>query len=131
MEKENTGLLYRADDEAVTREQTLIASASATFFVAESCTIRMRKTVDRENEYYFSGDEITFTIVIENNGAVAVNDLFFTDTLDEIVVPLLGDEYTVTTTSGTVTSAVNPITINNIDIPAGGSVTITITGRIA
>lgn len=126
MEKENTGMVYNSDE-----ARTLLTSASTTFLVADDNTLTMTKTADKENEYYFSGDQITFTITISNNGTVAINDLTFSDTLDEVIVPVSGTEYTVTTTSGTIASSANPITINNIDIPAGETVTIIIVGKIA
>ncbi len=126
MDFENTGNVYSDDTQA-----NLLATDTVTFAIAQEGVITMTKVVDRPGELYFRGDEITFTITITNNGTVAANNLFFVDEIDESVVPLVGTNYEVTTTSGTVTSAANPININNIDIPAGGTVTIIIVGRIA
>lgn len=126
MDLENTGRIYSDDTQTV-----LLAEDTVTFQVAQEGLITMTKVVDRPGELYFPGDEITFTITITNNGTVAANNLFFVDAIDASVEPITGTNYQVTTTSGVITSAANPININNIDIPAGGTVTIIIVGRIA
>lgn len=126
MDLENTGRIYSDDTQSV-----LLAEDTVTFQVAQEGLITMTKVVDRPGELYFPGDEITFTITITNNGTVAANNLFFVDAIDASVEPITGTNYQVTTTSGVITSAANPININNIDIPAGGTVTIIIVGRIA
>ena len=122
----NNGQLYND-----ATQTSLVSSAAATFNVLADNTITMTKTVDRPGEYYASGDNITFTITITNTGTLPVNDLFFTDTIDSIVLPVTGNEYTVTATGGTITSLTNPVTVSDIDIGAGGTVVITITGIIA
>ena len=109
----------------------IVAQANATFNVLADGTITMTKTVDRPGEYYVPGDTITFTITITNNGTLPVSGLFFTDTIDPAIVPVTGTEYTVTTTTGTITSLLSPVTVSNIDIDAAGTAVITITGRIA
>jgi len=111
-------------------QDTLLTTATTTFEVVDSNTITMTKTVDRVGEFYLPGDTITFTITITNNGTIALDGLFFRDVIDEFVEPATGGEFVVTTTSGTVTSYTSPITISGIDIPAGGTVTITISGVI-
>ena len=126
MDLENTGRIYSDDTQSV-----LLAEDTVTFAIAQEGVITMSKVVDRPGELYFPGDEITFTITITNNGTEAANNLFFVDEIDASVVPATGTNFEVITTSGTVTSAANPININNIDIPAGGTVTIIIVGRIA
>lgn len=125
-ELNNTAQLYNDDTQT-----TLLEEASVTFNVLENGTITMTKVVDRPGEYYTSGDRITFTITIQNNGTLPVNDLFFTDTIDAAVEPINGSEFLVNTTAGTVTSLTSPITVSNIDIGPGGTVVITITGQIA
>ena len=108
-----------------------IASATVNYDVFASDSIEMTKTVDRASGFYLSGDPITFTITIANTSATAVDGLFFRDVLDASVVPSVGVNYDVTTTSGTITSYDNPITVSDITVPANGSVTITIAGVIA
>lgn len=122
----NTGELYTNVDQT-----TLLATASDDFAIGDDGVITMTKVADREDSYYFSGDPITFTITINNTGTLAANDLFFTDTLDANILPVNGTNYNVVTTSGIVTSSTNPITVSGINLPAGGSATITITGVIA
>ena len=122
----NTAQLYND-----ATQTSLLEEAVATFNVLDAATITMTKVVDRPGEYYASGDTITFTITIQNNGTLPVNDLFFTDTIDASVLPINGSEYVVSTTDGTITSLTNPVTVSNINIGAGGTVVITITGTIA
>ena len=125
MNIDNTGEVYT--DDTLT---TLVDNAVATFNVADASTITMTKTVDRPGETYFSGDNITFTITITNNGTSLVTGLVFRDIINAVVEPITGTDFTVTTTSGVVTSSASPVVVSNIDIAAGVTVTITITGKI-
>lgn len=122
----NTAELF--DDATFT---TLLDSAQATFDVLQDGTITMTKTTNKTGEYYLPGEAITFTISITNNGTAAINNATFRDVIDALVVPVNGTDFVVTTTSGTVTSAATPVVIDNIDIAAGETVVITITGEIA
>ena len=122
----NVGELFL--DSTATEE---VATAEVEFFVFPSDAIVMTKTVDRENGFYLSGDPITFTITIENQSENAINGLYYRDIIDSSVIPNVGTNYNVTTTSGTVTSYDNPVTVSNINVPANGSVVITIQGVIA
>ena len=124
--KTNTGELFL--DSTATNE---IASASVNFDVFSSQAIEMTKSVDRESGFYLSGDPIVFTITITNQSANAITGLFFRDQIDASVIPQTGVNYDVTTTSGTITSYDNPVTVSDISIPANGTVTITISGVVA
>ena len=124
--KTNTGELFL--DSSATNQ---IASASVNFEVFPSGEITMTKTVDRESGFYLSGDPITFTITINNTGTTPVTGLYFRDVIDPSVIPAVGTNYVVTTTSGTITSYDSPVTVSDINIAAGSSVTITIAGVIA
>ena len=110
---------------------TPIDTAEVTFQTFDLNNLVMNKTVDKPDGIYFTGQEITFTITIENNGDAILSGLRFTDTIDNSVNPVSGLEFTVTTSSGTVTSASRNVVVDGIDIPIGGTVTITITGVIA
>ena len=122
----NTGQLFESAD-AVTPLQT----AEVTFQTFNVEDLVMTKTVDRPSEVYFTGQQIVFTITIENNGDEDLTGLRFTDTIDQAVNPVAGTDFTVSTTSGTVTSASRNVVIDDIAVPIGGSVVITITGVIA
>jgi uncharacterized repeat protein (TIGR01451 family) len=122
----NTGELF-LDSTAVDE----IANASVEFNVFPSGSIEMTKTVDRETGFYLSGDPITFTITISNTSDTAINGLFFRDVIDASVIPAIGTNYNVTTTSGVITSYDTPVTVSDINVPANGSVVITISGVIA
>ena len=124
--KTNVGELFL--DSSATEE---ITTASATYTVFPSDAIEMTKTVDRPGEIYYTGQPITFTITITNNGTETLTGLRFTDTIDPSVVPSSGTDYTVTTSSGTVTSATSNVIVDGIEVLPSGSVTITISGVIA
>ena len=108
-----------------------IASAEAIFETFDPELVEMTKVVDRPGEVYFSGDPITFTITITNNGDELLTGLRFADTIDAAVNPIEGNDFIVNTTSGTITSDSRNVIVDNINIPAGGNVVITITGIIA
>ena len=109
----------------------VIASAEAIFETFDPELVEMTKVVDRPGEVYFAGDPITFTITINNNGDELLNGLRFTDTIDQAVNPIEGTNFIVNTTSGTITSQARNIIVDDINVPAGGNVVITITGIIA
>lgn len=110
---------------------TPIQTAEVNFETFNVDDLVMTKTVDRPGEIYFTGQQIVFTITIDNNGTENLTGLRFTDSIDTAVNPVSGTDFTVTTTSGTVTSASRNVIVDGIDVPIGETVTITITGVIA
>lgn len=122
----NVGNLFRNDASGQP-----FKTAPATFTVGGEESIVMTKQVENPDQLYFPGDTINFVITITNTEDVAINNLVFTDDIPTSVLPPDGTNFTVATTSGTVTSDDNTIEIVNIDIPAGGTVTIIISGIIA
>ena len=110
---------------------TPIQTAEVNFETFNVDDLVMTKTVDRPGEIYFTGQQIVFTITIDNNGTEDLTGLRFTDSIDAAVNPVTGTDFTVTTTSGTVTSASRNVIVDGINVPIGETVTITITGVIA
>ena len=110
---------------------TPIQTADVHFTIFNVDNLVMTKTVDRPGENYFTGQQKVFTITIDNNGTEDLTGLRFTDSIDTAVNPVSGTDFTVTTTSGTVTSASRNVIVDGIDVPIGETVTITITGVIA
>ena len=110
---------------------TPLQTADVNFTIFNVDNLVMTKTVDRPGEIYFTGQQIVFTITIDNNGTEDLTGLRFTDSIDTAVNPVSGTDFTVTTTSGTVTSASRNVIVDGIDVPIGVTVTITITGVIA
>ena len=124
-------ILNRGELFANQNSTQVIASAEAIFETFDPELVEMTKVVDRPGEVYFSGDPITFTITINNNGDELLSGLRFTDTIDQAVNPIEGTNFIVNTTSGTITSQARNIIVDDINVPAGGNVVITITGIIA
>ena len=122
----NTGQLF--ENATAT---TPIDSAEATFTTFDINDLVMTKTVDKPGQIYYTGQPITFTITITNNGTETLTGLRFTDTIDPSVIPSSGTDYTVTTSSGTVTSATSDVIVDGIEVLPSGTVTITISGVIA
>ena len=124
-------ILNRGEIFANPNSTQAISSAEAIFETFDPELVEMTKVVDRPGEVYFAGDPITFTITINNNGDELLNGLRFTDTIDQAVNPIEGTNFIVNTTSGTITSQARNIIVDDINVPAGGNVVITITGIIA
>lgn len=124
-------ILNRGELFANQNSTQVIASAEAIFETFDPELVEMTKVVDRPGEVYFAGDPITFTITINNNGDELLSGLRFTDTIDQAVNPIEGTNFIVSTTSGTITSQARNIIVDDINVPAGGNVVITITGIIA
>ena len=122
----NVGNLFRGEGAG-----TPFKTAPANFTVGSEDSVIMTKQVENPDQVYFKGDTINFVITITNTEEVAINNLVFRDDIPTSVLPPDGTNFTIATTSGTVTSDDNTIEIVNIDIPAGETVTIMISGIIA
>ena len=125
-EKRNIGLLYRNQ-----KSTTPLAKTKVEFLVTDGSVINIIKEINNPDDYYFSGDEITFTISITNKGIKIVRNLFFTDPIEPAIIPGQDDEFEVNTTHGTVIQNVSPIQIENITLQPGTTCTITISGIVA
>ena len=126
MAKINIGNIFHDEGSS-----TPLKSASTDFEVFNEDTLEMSKVTDRIDSYYFSGDFITFTITIKNTGSKKTVNLVFRDTIDPVVTPESGTEFTVTTTIGTIVSRTSNIVITHITLNPNETCTITITGKIA
>ena len=99
------------------------------FCVFSSDVVEFSKTIDRPNDYYVEGDEITFTIKLKNVGEKRIVNFTLKDELEELVLPF-EEGYKVRTTHGQVQSYDKPVVINNITLKPGEEAMITITGVI-
>lgn len=100
------------------------AQASATVTVLQPANVFGTKTVSGS---YVPGGTITYTIVLSNTGAGAQGDNAGDELTDALPASLTATG--ATASSGTVTRVGNLVTWNG-SIPAGGSVTITITATV-
>ena len=99
------------------------------FCVFSSDVVEFSKTIDRQNDYYVEGDEITFTIKLKNVGDKRIVNFTLKDELEELVLPFESG-YKVNTTHGQIASYDKPVVINNITLKPQEEATITITGVI-
>ena len=107
----------------------VLKEATADFCVFSSDIIEFHKSIDRPNDYYVEGDEITFTIKLKNIGEKRIVNFTLKDELEELVLPF-EEGYKVTTTCGQIASYTKPVIINNITLKPQEEVIVTITGVI-
>ena len=99
------------------------------FCAFSSDVVEFSKTIDRQNDYYVEGDEITFTIKLKNVGDKRIVNFTLKDELEELVLPFESG-YKVNTTHGQIASYDKPVVINNITLKPQEEAAITITGVI-
>ena len=107
----------------------VLKEATADFCVFSSDVVEFTKAIDRPNDYYVEGDEITFTINLKNIGDKRIVDFTLKDELEELVLPFEAG-YKVSTTTGQIASYAKPVTINNITLKPLETAVVTITGVI-
>jgi hypothetical protein len=111
-------------------EEKTLKQAEAGFSVYSEGVLELRKIVDKPEEYYVEGDQISFDIVLKNIGDKVITDFKLKDDLEEFVQPF-GDNFKVTASQGQIVSYAKPIIIEGITLAAGEVMTVKITGIIA
>ena len=91
--------------------------------------VEFKKAIDRPNDYYVEGDEITFTINLKNVGDKRIVNFTLRDELEEFVLPFEAG-YEVSTTVGQIASYNKPVMVNNITLKPEEEAIVTITGVI-
>jgi uncharacterized repeat protein (TIGR01451 family) len=107
----------------------VLKDVSVDFSIFSAETIELTKVVDRPNDYYVEGDEITFTINLKNVGDKRIVNFTLKDELEEFVLPI-EDGYRVSSTHGQIASYVKPVVINNITLKPGEVAQVVIKGII-
>lgn len=110
--------------------QKPLGKSEVEFNICDGSVLIMNKTVDKVDECYFSGDKITFTITIKNNGNKKISGLKFSDEIPDEINPLDNNEYLISSTSGIISQNNHNVLIEQIVILASQTVTITITGVV-
>ena len=116
-------ILKSADSVKVLKEVT------TEFCVFGGDVVDFSKSVDRPDDYYVEGDEITFTIKLKNIGEKSIINFTLKDELEEFILPF-EEGFRVSTTVGQITSYDNPVTVNYISLKPEEEATIVITGII-
>ena len=116
-------ILKSADSVKVLKE------ASTEFCVFNGDVVEFNKAIDRPNDYYVEGDEITFTIKLKNIGEKRIVNFTLKDELEEFVLPF-EEGFEVHATTGQIASYEKPIIINNITLKPQEEAVVTITGVI-
>ena len=107
----------------------VLKEASTEFCVFGGDVVDFNKSVDRPDDYYVEGDEITFTITLKNIGEKSIINFALKDELEEFVLPF-EEGFRVNTTIGQITSYDNPVTVNYITLKPEEEAIILITGII-
>lgn len=107
----------------------MLKEAGVDFCVFSGDVVEFNKAIDRPNDYYIEGDEITFTIKLKNVGDKRIVNFTLRDELEELVLPF-EEGYKVNATSGQIASYVMPVVVNNITLNPQEEVVVTITGVI-
>ena len=107
----------------------VLKEAGVDFCVFSSDVVEFHKVIDRPNDYYVEGDEITFTIKLKNVGDKRIVNFTLKDELEELVLPF-EEGYKVNTTCGQIASYAKPVIVNNITLKPNEEAVVTITGVI-
>ena len=111
-------------------EENSLKKAEANFSVFSEGVLELIKIVDKPEEYYVSGDEISFDIVLKNIGNKVITDFKLKDDLEEFIQPF-GENFKVIASQGQIVSYTKPIIIEGITLAAGETMTVKITGVVA
>lgn len=125
MIKNNTVNVYNN-----TTATTPLVSGTATVAIFDVSLLTVLKTTNKLG-VYFPGDKIVFTITLTSLSPTPMNGLVVKDVMDPAFKPATGTEFVVTTTTGTIASKTANVEVNSINVPALGTVTITIEGVVA
>lgn len=107
----------------------VLKEASTEFCIFSKDVVEFNKTIDRPNDYYVEGDEITFTIKLKNIGDKRIINFTLRDELEEFVLPF-ETGFKVKAEIGQIASYDKPVMINNITLKPQEEATVTITGII-
>lgn len=111
-------------------EDLSLKKAEANFSVYSEGVLEMKKIVDKPEEYYVTGDTISFDIVLKNVGDKTITDFKLKDSLEDFVLPL-NESFSVTSSKGQITSYSKPIIIEGITLAPKETLTVKIKGIIA
>ena len=107
-----------------------LKEAAVNFCVFSGDEVEFTKEIDRPNEYYVEGDEITFIIKLKNVGEKRIVNFSLKDDLEDFILPF-EDGFKIQTSVGQIASYDKPIMINNITLKPDEEAVIAVTGLIA
>ena len=105
-----------------------LKDASVEFCVFSGDAVEFVKEIDRPDDYYVEGDEITFTIRLKNVGDKQLVDFSMQDEVDDLLP--FENGFKVCSTVGQIVSYDKPIKINNITLKPQEEAIIKITGLV-
>mgnify|MGYP000980894335 CR=1 FL=1 len=85
--------------------------------------------VDRQDNLYYPGDEITFSIICFNDSDEVITNILIKDIIPDEVYPI-NEAFLVSTTKGTIDQEGNIITITINELASKEIVLIKITGKV-
>ena len=107
----------------------VLKEASTEFCIFSGDVVEFKKSIDRPNDYYVEGDEITFTIKLKNVGDKRIVNFTLRDELEEFVLPF-ETGFKVNAAVGQIASYDKPVIINNITLKPLEEAIVIITGVI-
>lgn len=106
-----------------------LKEAAVEFCVFTGDVVDFTKEIDRPDDYYVEGDEVTFTIKLKNIGEKKIVNFSLKDDLEDFILPF-EEGFKVQATIGQIASYDKPILINNINLKPDEEAVITVTGLI-
>lgn len=108
----------------------VLNKADTSFEVYKEEFLRLSKTVDRPNDYYFENDLITFIIRLKNVGTKNIVGFTLKDDTPTKIDPMDNGYYEVLTSNGDVSFDTEHVIISNISLSPNEELEITITGVV-
>lgn len=109
----------------------VLKSSDALYSIFTSDVLELTKTVDRPDDYYMEGDDITFNISIKNNGDKIVRNFVIKDEMEKTLLTVENNEYMVTATHGVIAQEDNIVIISELTLLPGEEALISISGLIS
>lgn len=113
-----------------TDKSHVLKEVKTDFKIYQEKYITLTKVVDRPEDYYYVGDDITFIITMKNIGDKNIRAFTYRDDIPMIISPTDSGYYEVITPLGDVSFEDNYVVIGDIDLSPGMEIEILITGKV-
>lgn len=107
-----------------------LKEASTSFSVFTSDVISIEKVCDKQDDYYFPEDTITFIVTLKNLGDKNISNFTLKDDSVKVLDPMPNGYYEVLSPVGEVSFNLDEVIISNISLAPGAVLEIRITGMV-